>query len=172
MAAPGTTAARVTSLTEMLMDKLRNVKQIRDDVTDMGGATYVASVLDGGPDPVPDLSSVQLMDAMQAIAAVTNGLAANGAVQRIALLTGFLTPSDCVGKVRSSIREFRDALADLTALGVDITDAGGQAWLESEGMSTVDAAKVVAALAAVDAIHVTLDAGAGTRRKDLRRASD
>jgi murein L,D-transpeptidase YcbB/YkuD len=177
MATATATAARISSAIALLMDRLRNVTQTRTDVTDLGGEAYLAPALDdtGSGDPIPDLSATQLVAAMQALAAVSNGLAANTNLYKLALLRAYMTPQDAASRLRTYVREFRDAFEELQDLQADAADAANGsttlAWLTDE-LGAERAAQIVAALDAVTAIATTLNAGAGTRRKDLRRAAD
>lgn len=175
MAAPSTLVARARTDTQVLLTKLRNVLQIRADVTTQGGEAYVVPILDGAPDPVPELSAAQLISAMQALQAVNNALTANSETHRKSLLSLALSANDAVSNSRTYIREFRNALRDFRQLQSDLTDAANGstilAYLTPDVGATV-AQQVVDALAALTEIDSTLNAGAGTRRKDLNRASD
>jgi len=175
MAAADVQAARVATQADTLWRKLRDVLQVRTDVTTLGGETFLAPALDGDPDPIPDLSAAQLIAAMTALAAVNNALGADTEAGRKGLLNLFFTPDVAVGRARTSIKELREALTDFRALQADLTDsANGSTILAylTAAIGEAEATKVVDGLTSLTLIDTTLNAGAGTRRKDLNRAAD
>jgi hypothetical protein len=199
MAATSTQAARIKSSFDSLWVMLRNISQIRADVTTMGGATFLASALDasGDPpvDPIPDLSSAQAVSAMQAVAAVSNVLGLGTEAGRKAIMALFFTADVAVQRSRVAAREFRAALKDIRQLMKDLIDASGSAvifdtpptatdpayvvnaaflaWLTAEaGIGATLAGQLIAAFGALVMIDATLDTGAGARRKDINRLAD
>jgi len=171
MANASVTSSRIKSTVDIFWSRFRDALQVRDDINDLGGEAFLATVLNGDPDPVPELSAANLVEALTALQAVRDALTLNSAIERIHLLQAFLSPEQAVSRARADINTLRASLVDLRAFQADVADLGGQAWLEAE-IGVPEAAKVLNAFTALALINTTLNAGAGARRKSLIKASD
>lgn len=174
MAAPSTVAARIVTATDTLYTKLAHITGLRAILVLLGGTAFIAPALDPegeGEDPAPDLSSAQMVQAFAAVQNLEAVLSANNDAHRKALLETYVDPAEGVRRARTAMREARAQIAALVALRQECVDNGGQSWLEDE-LSPEQVAKVVACLAATQALQVQLDANSGADRKALTRASN
>jgi hypothetical protein len=170
MAAPNIVARRLIAKADSLVGAIRDGRDVRKNVNDLGGAAvYCAPILDGSPtDPDPWLNATELDQGLGVVNQIDVAVAANADLQRL-----ILTPQEAVTRSRSAIRTVHDRIGDIrqTISDLDQVAGGAQSWFASDPeVGTTMAANLMLLVAQLKLMVAVVDTQAANRR--LFKASE
>jgi len=157
MASGNTEADRLEALIETFINTVRDLITLRQDLTTLGGATYVTSILAGS-----DISADDLVNCLLSVANINTVLATND--NRLKALLVSHSPNKVVIKTRANALALRDNLRNLREAKLIIDRNGGLTWLTA-AIGASRAGQIIDALTVILSCDAALDVG--SRRLNL-----